>query len=194
MQLEKEPRAAEGPLLAAEDVGRQALADLRRLLGVLRAGDAVVGGIGAEPHAPQPGLSALGALVVHTTAAGLRVALRVDGEPVRLPAMLDLTAYRIVQEALTNALKHSGGTEVSVRLGYGPSSLTIDVRDDGSGPPSTDDGGTGHGLIGIRERAAVFGGTATTGPTVAGGWQVRVHLPLATPASGGQHVAALPTS
>jgi signal transduction histidine kinase len=190
MQLETAPRRAEEPLLAAEEVGRQALGDLRRLLGVLRAGDAVVGGPGTEPHAPQPGLAALDALLAQTRAAGLPVALQVDGDPVELPAVLDLTAYRIVQEALTNSLKHSDAGEVSVRLSYGQSSLVIDVLDDGTGPAADD--GTGHGLVGIRERVAVFGGTAATGPAAGGGWHVRAELPM--PAADVARVAALPPS
>jgi signal transduction histidine kinase len=189
MQLHSRPDEAEAPLLAAEGVGRQSLADLRRLLGVLRADEAT--GHGAGPQAPQPGLSALDALVTQTRAAGLDVAVQVDGDPTELPAMLDLTAYRIVQEALTNALKHSGADHARVRLDYGRSSLIVDVVDDGS--QTSGDDGTGHGLVGIRERVAVFGGTVTTGPAASGGWRVRAELPLPAPSVNDERVAALPT-
>ncbi len=191
MQLRIRPDTAEGPLLAAEDVGRQALADLRRLLGVLRA-DAAVEGWNALPQAPQPGLSALPVLVEQARSTGLSVDVRVEGGPVVLPAGLDLTAYRIVQEALTNTLKHSGAAHVSVRLSYRDSSLHIDVVDDGTQTPA--DEGTGHGLVGISERVALFGGTALTGPAPDGGWRVHAELPLLAPSPNDQSAAALPTS
>jgi signal transduction histidine kinase len=180
MQVQSGAAGAEAPLLAAEDVGRQALADLRRLLGVLRADD------GEAPQAPQPGLSALDALVAQTRATGLDVDVEVDGDPVELPAGLDLTAYRIVQEALTNTLKHSGAASASVRLRFEPSSLLVEVVDDGTATPADD--ATGHGLVGIRERVAMFGGTVTTG-RIPGGWRVRAELPLA---SVDQRVATAP--
>jgi signal transduction histidine kinase len=175
MQVQSGAPGAEAPLLAAEDVGRQALADLRRLLGVLRADEAT----GAGPQAPQPGLSALDTLVGQTRATGLHVDVRVDGDPVVLPPGLDLTAYRIVQEALTNTLKHSGADRATVRLGYGTSSLLVDVVDDGTATPADD--ATGHGLVGIRERVATFGGTVSTGHLPGGGWRVRAELPLVAP-------------
>jgi signal transduction histidine kinase len=172
MQMQSRAGGAEAPLLAAEDVGRQALGDLRRLLGVLRADEAT----GTGPQAPQPGLSALESLVSQTRAAGLRVDVRVDGESVELPAGLDLTAYRIVQEALTNTLKHSGADRAWVRLGYEASRLVVEVQDDGTAIPTHDT--AGHGLVGIRERVAMFGGTAGAGPAPDGGWCVRAELPL----------------
>ena len=188
MQVQSGVRGAAAPLLAAEDVGRQALADLRRLLGVLRADEAT----GAGPQAPQPGLSALDALVAQTRATGLHVDVQVQGDPVELPAGLDLTAYRIVQEALTNTLKHSGAARASVRLAYGPSSLVIEVVDDGSETPAGD--ATGHGLVGIGERVATFGGTAAIGHVPGGGWSVRAELPLLAPSVEDQRVPAMPTS
>ena len=94
----------------------------------------------------------------------------------QLTAGLDLTAYRIVQEALTNTLKHSGAGRAEVRLDYGPSSLLVEITDDGTATPADD--ATGHGLVGIRERVAMFGGTATAGPAPGGGWRVRTELPV----------------
>jgi signal transduction histidine kinase len=174
MQVRSGAGGAEAPLLAAEDVGRQALGDLRRLLGVLRADEAVGGGAG--PEVPQPGLSALDALVAQTRATGLHVEVRLEGDPLGLPAGLDLTAYRIVQEALTNTLKHSGASSASVRLTYGRSSLVVEVVDDGTKTPPN--GGTGHGLVGIVERVTMFGGTATAGRAPDGGWRLRAELPI----------------
>ena len=177
MQLQLEPTSAEEPLLAAEDVGRHALADLRRLLGVLRTETDALEVAPGEPQAPQPGLSQLDALVAQTRTTGIGVEVDVEGDRVDLPTGLDLTAYRIVQEGLTNVLKHSAATHVSVRLRYGASSLVIDVEDDGIGPAV--DEGTGHGLIGIRERVQLFGGRATTGRGRAGGWHLHADLPHA---------------
>ncbi|MBW3663273.1 MAG: sensor histidine kinase [Actinobacteria bacterium] len=177
MQLPPDAHASQAPLLAAEDVGRQAIADLRRLLGVLRDDGAVSDGAKGEPQPPVPGLSQLDALVRRTRGAGLEVSLEVEGRPVVLPAGLDLTAYRIVQEALTNSLKHSGGSRVEVRIRYAPTSVVVDVADDGV---ATGTGvAAGHGLVGIQERVAVFGGAASAGPDPAGGgWRVHAELPL----------------
>jgi signal transduction histidine kinase len=190
MQVQAGTPGADAPLLAAEDVGRQALSDLRRLLGVLRADEST--GHAPGPAAPQPGLSGLDALVALTRATGLDVTVRVEGDPVELPAGLDLTAYRIVQEALTNTLKHSGAAHASVVLSYGPASLEIEIVDDGTQTPPAD--GTGHGLVGIRERVSLFGGTAAIGPAEGGGWRVRAELPLLAPSSIDRRVPALPTS
>ena len=163
MRLPTGATGAEAPLLAAEDVGRQALDDLRRLLGVLRADEEVGNGSsGRSPQPPQPGLSQLGALVTQTRAAGVLVEVEVEGDPVELPAGLDLTAYRIVQEALTNILKHSRAAHATVWLAYKPSLLLLDVVDDGPHTPANE--GNGHGLVGINERVSLFGGTARTGP------------------------------
>lgn len=181
MQLPAGAAGSEAQLLAAEDVGRQALDDLRRLLGVLRAGDSTGHVPGGGPQAPQPGLSQLGALVAQTRTAGVRVEVQVEGEPVMLPAGLDLTAYRIVQEALTNTLKHSGAANTAVRLVYGHSSLLIEVIDDGGHAPA--DEGHGHGLVGINERVSLFGGTAVTGRVPGGGWRVHAQLPLRPPST-----------
>jgi signal transduction histidine kinase len=156
-------------LAAIEQSGRQALAEARRLLGVLRRD--------GEPDdlEPQPGLEQLGTLVEHVRRAGLNVDLAVEGEPAPLPAGLDLCAYRIVQEGLTNALKHAGaGASVRVRVAYVPAALEIDVRDDGRGAELN---GAGHGLIGMRERVALYGGELEAGPRPDGGFGVHARLP-----------------
>jgi signal transduction histidine kinase len=159
-------------LRGVERTGREALGEMRRLLGALRREDE------AAELTPQPGMARLDALVEDVRRAGLAVRLEVDGEPVALPVALDVSAYRIVQEGLTNALKHAGGaSEARVRVSYGPGALQIEVRDDGRGPAGGD--GLGHGLVGIRERVTLYGGSMTAaaaGPR--GGFTLRTSLPL----------------
>jgi signal transduction histidine kinase len=191
MQLQLGTTDAEAPLLDAEDAGRQTLDDLRRLLGVLRPDADLVVDAGSSPAPPQPGLSALDSLVGPVREAGLDVEVEVEGEPVALPAALDLTAYRIVQEALTNTLKHSGATRATVRLVYGPRTLGIEVTDDGIVGPAGE--GTGHGLVGIGERVSLFGGTVSAGRAADGGWHVRTELPLPAPPAEDRRAAALPS-
>jgi signal transduction histidine kinase len=158
---------------AIEQAGRQALVEARRLLGVLRRnGD-------AEGLEPQPSIAQVGLLVEQVERAGLVVTLTIEGDQVPLPAGVDLCAYRIVQEALTNALKHAGPARADVLLRYGAAGLDIDVCDDGRGSGSTNGDGAGHGLIGMRERVALYGGHLETGPRKTGGFRVHAHLPLA---------------
>lgn len=192
MQLRAEAPAAAAPLLDAEDVGREALADLRRLLGVLRAEEATGQGPQDSPQAPQPGLAQLDALVAQLAAAGIRVEVNVEGREIQLPPLLDLTAYRIVQEALTNTLKHTTVASARVRLEYTPSSLMIDVTDEGVDPSGEEPGG--HGLIGISERASLFGGAATAGPVEGGGWRVHAELPLLLPPTDRLSASVVSTS
>lgn len=180
-----------GPLRAAEASGRQALAELRRLLGVLN--DSPTEDHGRDhaaderaPEAPQPSIATLDRLASTVRAAGLDIDLAITGEIRPLPPGLELSVYRIVQEALTNVLKHAQAANARVRVDYGPEALTIDVTDDGttrtpSGAPA------GHGLVGMRQRARVFGGTTTAGPAPGGGWQVHAELP--TESSRGQITA-----
>ena len=163
-------RTAEA-LVTIERSGREALGELRRLLGVLRARDR------SEKLAPQPGLAGLPDLIADARGAGQMVDCRVEGGPLALPAGLDLTAYRIVQEALTNARKHAPGARTEVRLRWRPTELQIEVVDDGPGRSSRSNG-TGHGLIGMRERAALYGGTLAAAPGRAGGFHVRAQLPI----------------
>jgi len=163
-----------------EQTGRSALSEMRRLLGAMRSdGDGV-------DLAPQPGVDSLRTLLAEVGRAGLPVDLHVDGEQFPLPRAIDLSAYRIVQEGLTNALKHAHASHADVTLGYEPDELRIEVRDDGRGS-STSDGhgqghghghGHGHGLVGVRERVKIYGGemTATTAPE--GGFVLRARLPI----------------
>jgi signal transduction histidine kinase len=157
-------------LTEVESAGRDAIEELRRLLGILRdPGEAL-------SLAPQPGLDRLGPLVEQVRDAGLAVDLRVEGERVAIPPGVDLAAYRIVQESLTNALKHAGPARAVVQLRYATRAIGIEVTDDG--PGTHNGGGTGHGLVGMRERAALYGGTLEAGPRPEGGYAVRATLPL----------------
>jgi signal transduction histidine kinase len=166
------PEQAHDAIASIESTGRQALAEMRRLVGVLRSGD--------EPTSldPQPRLTDLAALVEQARAAGLPVRLEVEGEPRALPAGIDLSAYRIVQEALTNVRKHAGPARAEVRLRYGSGSLRIEVVDDGHAAVATANGGRGQGLIGMRERVALFDGRLEVGPLPQGGFRVLADLPL----------------
>jgi signal transduction histidine kinase len=172
MVMSAEPERAEVSLRSVERAGRDALAEMRRLLGVL--------GSGEDPQslAPQPGLRDLEDLIARTRSAGLLTDLRVDGEPITVSAALDLCAYRIVQEALTNAIKHAAPSHAEVHLRWGRDALELEVRDDGRGSGDVDGGSGGHGIAGMRERAALYGGTLDAGPRPGRGFTVRAHLPL----------------
>jgi signal transduction histidine kinase len=171
--LESEPEHARSTLLSAENTGRQALAEMRRMLGILRQGD-------DDGLAPQPGLAHVDELVEQASRAGVGVELRLEGTAHPLPPGLDLAAYRIVQEALTNIVKHAGPSRAQVVLRYLPQELEIEVCDDGRGPPAAANGtDPGHGLLGMRERVALYGGALRTGPGEHGGFAVRATLPVA---------------
>jgi signal transduction histidine kinase len=157
-------------LETVEEIGRNALTEMRRLVGMLRTDD-------DDPLAPQPGLGDLPTLVGQVREAGLPVELHVEGAPRSLPVGLELSAYRIVQEALTNALKHAGEARASVRVRYADDSLELEVVDDGAGAPAELASG-GHGLVGMRERVALYGGRFEAGRRPAGGFTVRVLLPI----------------
>jgi signal transduction histidine kinase len=162
-------------LHVAEQMGRTALAEMRQLLGAMqRNGDAV-------ELAPQPGLDDLEALVDEVGRAGLAIHLHVDGEPTPLSRARGLSAYRIVQEGITNSLKHASAGRVDVTLRYAPDELEIEVRDDGRGTSRTD--GLGHGLVGIRERVKIFGGEMSAGAAPEGGFVLRARLPVGDEAS-----------
>ena len=169
--LGEDPSRAREPVLAVEETGRNALAELRRLLGAIRPEES------EAVTAPQPGLARLDELLDRTRHAGLPVDLVVAGEPRVLPPGVDLTAYRIVQEALTNARRHAGPAHAHVLVRYGIETLELEVTDDGRTPPRPSDG-DGHGLVGMRERAVLYGGTLDAGPRPEGGYAVRVHLPV----------------
>jgi signal transduction histidine kinase len=165
-----------GPTLQKiERSGRQALVEMRRLLGVLRQPDEPAAG---PELSPQPGLAELAALAEGVRAAGLPVVLVIDGDPDGLPAAVDISAYRIVQEALTNVLKHAGRASAQVSVRCGADEVFIEVTDDGAGPQPAGPAGGGHGLAGMRERVALFGGELAAGPEPGGGFAVRARLPL----------------
>ena len=172
-----QPKEAAKALGAIEATSRAALEELRRLLGVLRQEDEPRGDL-----APVPGLADLDSLLAEVAKAGLAVKLQVNGTRPPLPAGVDLSAYRIVQEALTNVVKHAGSARAQVMVGYGDQDVTVEVTDDGRGAvTSAGDGrvGTGHGLIGMRERVQAFGGDLEVGPRPGGGFRVAARLPLA---------------
>jgi len=153
-----------------EQTGRTALAEMRTLLGAMRSdGDPL-------ELAPQPGLGDLDALLADVRAAGLPVRMRIEGEQLELPRAIDLSAYRIVQEGLTNSLKHAGAHQADVAVRYGANEVQVEVRDDGRGP-ATDDG-LGHGLIGIKERVKIYGGDMKVGAASGGGFVLEARLPL----------------
>ena len=157
-------------LRSVERAGRTALAEMRRLLAAMRRD-------GDEAELlPQPGLDGLDSLLDEVGRAGLPVALHVDGEPVPLPRGVDLSAYRIVQEGLTNALKHARASDADVTVRYRPDELEIEVRDNGQGSATTD--GLGHGLVGVRERVKIYGGEMTAGTATGGGFVLSTRLPL----------------
>jgi signal transduction histidine kinase len=195
--IDRRPDQARDALVAIDDNGRRALADMRRMVGVLGGGDR-----GSSPGdrgdlAPMPGMDRLGELIEQVRAAGMPVELSVAGEPRPLDPGIELAAYRIIQEALTNSLKHASGGRTRVNLRYEPAALEVAVLDEGGrdddGRPRDEIGddeprlpaGPGHGLIGMRERVAMFGGHLEAGPT-GKGFRVAALLPLdAQPATGG---------
>ena len=157
-------------LQTIEQIGRSALTEMRRLLGMLRSDT-------DDALTPQPGLGDLPALVTQVREAGLPVELRIDGERRELPVGIELSAYRIVQEALTNALKHAGDARATVHVRYGADSLELEIVDDGTGAAARVSSG-GHGLVGMRERVALYGGRLDAGRRPTGGFAVRVLLPI----------------
>ncbi|MEA2284061.1 MAG: hypothetical protein QOJ21_104 [Solirubrobacteraceae bacterium] len=161
-------------LEAIEETGRQALTEMRRLLGMLRKDDDELA------LAPQPSMEHLELLVSQVREAGMPVQLELEGEPVPLPPGVDLSAYRIVQEALTNALKHAGPARARVRVRYRHDELELEILDDGPGPLAATNGADpdGHGLVGMRERVSLFGGDLAAGQRREGGYAVRARLPL----------------
>jgi signal transduction histidine kinase len=169
--FDERPDQARAALRSIEQAGREAMAELRRLLSAVRPG------LETDPTEPQPGLDRLDELAESLRAGGLQVAVRREGEPADLPAGLDLSAYRIVQEALTNTLRHARATRADVTLSYTAEALEVDVLDDGRGAPANG-GGSGHGLLGMSERATLLGGWLEAGPGPGGGYRVHARLPL----------------
>ena len=158
-------------LRSVERAGRTALAEMRRLLAAMRREDDEV------EFVPQPGLDGLNALLDEVGRAGLPARLHVDGEPFPLPRGVDLSAYRIVQEGLTNALKHANASDADVTVRYRPDEVEIEVRDNGGGVAKTD--GLGHGLVGVRERVKIYGGEMSAGTAPEGGFVLSTRLPIA---------------
>lgn len=172
--LDRSPERARDPLQAVQDTGRQAIAELTRMLGLLRSAPAAA----AHPLEPQAGAARIPELLAGFTTSGLRVQLEAVGDVRALPPGVDLTTYRIVQEALTNTLKHAGpGARARVVLRYQPRSIEIEIADDGSRTATSAPVGAGHGLIGMKERVSVFGGSLQAAPRSEGGFRVLVDLP-----------------
>jgi signal transduction histidine kinase len=172
-QLGRSEEDVRRALDAIEQTNTAALGDMRRLLAVLRDTD-------SDPVTtpqPQPSLQHLDALVREVSASGVPVSVELDGAPLPVPPGVDLSAYRIIQEALTNVLKHAGPARATVRLAYGSDALVVSIHDDGAAATVPNGSGSGHGLIGIRERVAVVGGAVTAGPAADGGFEVRARLP-----------------
>jgi signal transduction histidine kinase len=171
--LDIDPQEARAAFDTIEAVSGQCLGEMRRLLGILRDHDDKV------PLAPQPRLGDLPALVQQASASGARVSLSVTGEPRDLAPAIELSAYRIAQEALTNALKHSPGSAVRVTLAYEADRVRVHVENDGTGLAGPGHGAEpGHGLIGMRERAELYGGTVDAGASTGGGYVVEATLPI----------------
>ena len=210
--LDSSPGEAREALLAVEASGRTAMTELRHLLGLLAPSGEDSAEAGEAPTAvsppdmtltPQPGVARIPALLSRVCAAGMPVELSVDapgGTPRDLPPGVDLAAFRVVQEALTNVMKHAGQARTTVRLDYGPRDLLITVSDDGpppgSGPPVAPPGpgagSGGRGLIGLRERIAVYGGELDAGPRPGGGWRLAARIPLEPVALDGRDLPAPP--
>jgi signal transduction histidine kinase len=168
--LATDPDETREALDTIEATGSEALAEMRRLLGMLRRDDEQIA------LAPQPSLRHLDALAAQIREAGLPVDLSIQGEPIELPPGVDLSAYRIVQEALTNALKHAGPATARVLVRYGKDDLELEITDTGRAASASD--GEGHGLVGMRERVSLYGGNIEAGPRDGGGFAVKARLPL----------------
>jgi signal transduction histidine kinase len=169
--VETQPEQAVEALSAVETTGREAMAELRTLFGVIAPED-------GAPRAPQPGMEQLPALVQRVRDAGLPAELHVTGAPRPLPPGLDLTVYRIVQEALTNALRYAGQVRTEIAIEFREDALKVEVLDEGNGQRVVPDPSTGRGLAGMRERVTLYGGTLEAGPRLGRGYATRAWLPL----------------
>ncbi|MEV6055969.1 sensor histidine kinase [Streptomyces sp. NPDC052107] len=179
--IHTQPDAARDALRAIESTSRQTLSGLRRTLVALRQAEPDTTTAGRAPLAPSPGLADVDGLAAATAEAGIRVEVRVSGERRPLPADVDLSAYRIVQEALTNVVRHAGTGRCTVALDYGDEELAVEVVDDGRGVPG-EGSGHGFGIVGMRERVALLHGRFSAGPRPEGGFRVVARLPLPEPA------------
>jgi signal transduction histidine kinase len=160
-------------LLSVEQTGRDAMSEMRRLVGLLKEEEA------AAAYSPQPGMGSLDTLIATVREAGLPVDVELEGEQQELPPGVDLTAFRVVQESLTNALKHADPTHAWVRVRWAPDGVRIEVGNDGRSRPDGSHPGFGH--AGMRERLGLYGGRLESGPGVDGGYVVRAYLPVRTP-------------
>jgi signal transduction histidine kinase len=178
--FESKPEVARDALVSIESAGREALVDMERMLGVLRTADDGTAALG-----PQPGLKQLDSLAAQVSDAGLAVDIVVEGSRQELPASVELSAYRIVQEALTNSLKHSKASRAQVAVRYRPDSVEIEVTDNGRGLSERAPDGSkgGRGLLGMRERVALFGGDLSAGAAPTGGYRVQARLPFQNPSA-----------
>jgi signal transduction histidine kinase len=175
--FDTDPERARAAVAHIGTTGRASLAEMRQVLQTLRDDH---GAADALPRAPVPGLADVPALVTRVEKAGLPVTLTVAGSPRPLPQGVELAAYRVIQESLTNCLKHAAANRAMVVVTYGPEELRVDVDDDGSNRPTSDARG-GHGLIGMRERLAACDGRLKTGRGARGGFHVEAHLPAVAP-------------
>ena len=178
--MDEQPEQARTALTAIKQASNEALGELRSVLDILREGHE------APPRSPTSGLARLHELVAKTEAAGLRVTTRVDGSPRPLPQRVDLAAFRIVQEALTNVTRHAGEASATISIDYGERDLTVQVEDDGRGRASDMTTGAGKGIAGMRERAAALDGELEAGPLDDGGFRVRARLPLGDGSEGAE--------
>ncbi|MCO6011709.1 histidine kinase [Actinoallomurus purpureus] len=172
------PERAEQALLAVESGGRSAMTELRHVMGLLTMNGDDPDQTATEDLAPPPGLDQVPALADRVRETGVPVELTVTGSPVPLPAGVDLAAYRVVQEALTNTVKHAAGARVMITVAYGPRALRVEVTDTGGTPAASARSGSGRGLIGLRERLAVYGGTLEAGELPADGYRVCAVIPV----------------
>ncbi len=180
--MDAAPERSKAALLAVEAGGRAAMAELRHVMGLLAAAtDPGRADSPADGLEPQPGLGQLDALIERVRAAGTPVGVAVSLPPQPLPTGVDLAAYRVVQEALTNTIKHAPGADACVTIGYAEHWLEIEVTDTGAVRDSAPADGNGRGLIGLRERLAVYGGELTAGPTLTGGYRITARIPWRTP-------------
>lgn len=168
--IDRDSAKAKELLATAESQGRQALVEMQRMLGILRSSDTMTT---EQPHT----IASIGQLVEGLRGAGLLVDYRIAGDQRQLAPGLELSAFRIVQEATTNIVKHAEANRVDMAIHYGADELTLVVQDDGRGA-SHPRHGSGHGLIGMKERASLFGGSLTAGPGEGGGWSVTAYLPM----------------
>ena len=175
MVADEDPAAARQALATIETTSRSALLEMRRMMGVLR--ESATGQQGIE--APAPGLEDLGELVSDVRQSGVIVDLRIEGERSNVPAGVDLSAYRIVQEALTNVIRHAAGARTTVTVGYTRDAVTLEIEDEGCAHGPVGGTSTGHGLVGMRERVALYDGDFDAGVRPTGGFRVSARLPIA---------------